>query len=294
MRRRDRRDADRGSPRRGRWDRARAAPARDDGGGPLAVGRELLGAALRRGESSATHRSSAGRRRSWGRRAARRRPSAAMPPSADSARAPVDPIHDRSRSVSWPGTRARTPSDRSSRTASHRPSLATSKTMKRAGTPKTGRAVATPDAGTAIGCSIDDAVGVAREQDGRPVGRPGQPLHGEQLPGQRRHLPGAVDDLDPAAIVEAHAGARRTRRGCRRATREDCSGSRSPRGAPCRPGTRADRARCRGRARSPSPIRPATSRPRARPPRRRAASCRWSCGPACRRRGVDRGTAGPR
>ncbi len=51
---------------------------------------------------------------------------------------------------------------------------------------------------------------------------------------------------------------------------------------------------CRGRARSPSPIRPATSRPRARLPRRRAASCRWSCGPACRRRGADRGTAGPR
>ena len=46
--------------------------------------------------------------------------------------------------------------------------------------------------------------GIAREHEGGTVGRPGQPLHAKKLRGQGGHLPAAVDDFDPAAIVEAH------------------------------------------------------------------------------------------
>ena len=160
--------------------------------------------------------------------------------------------------------------------------------MNRPGTPNTGRAGASPDAGADIGCITDPPAGVAREDDRRAVGRPGESFESPELTRQRRHLAGAIDDLHQPAIVETPRVLEERDAGRRPARCADRSSSRSLRAGACRPGTRDDRDRCRGRARSRARRRPATSPPRARPPASGAANCRSSCARACRCRGAAR------
>ncbi len=74
--------------------------------------------------------------------------------------------------------------------------------MNRPGTPKTGWASAPPDAGTDIGCSIDEPRVLPENTRLEPSGVHARPCTPKSSAVSVVTFPAAIDDLDPTAIVE--------------------------------------------------------------------------------------------